>query len=228
MFIGHIGVAMAAKKAAPKTSLGVMIAATSLIDLIWPLFILLGWEKVAIEPGNTVVTPLSFEHYPITHSLLGAAGWSIAFALIFWAITKRRRDSLIVGLVAVSHWFLDLIVHRPDLPLLPGVSLKLGLGLWNSFIGTLIIEGAIFIIGVWIYARITKAKNKIGIYGFWGFVLFFVTVYIINLTGSPPPDSKAIGYVGLLMILFPLWAWRMDRNRMVVGKVYPNPMGGYN
>jgi hypothetical protein len=216
MFIGHIGVALVAKKAAPKTSLGVMIAATSLIDLLWPLFLILGWEKVAIVPGNTVVTPLAFEHYPITHSLLGAAGWSILFALIFWLITKRRRDSIIVGLVAVSHWFLDLIVHRPDLPLLPGVSLKLGFGLWNSVIGTVLVEGAIIVTGVWIYAGITRAKNKIGIYGFWGFVLFFVIVYIANLTSAPPPDSKAIGYVGLSMILFPFWAWWVDRNRQVV------------
>lgn len=97
MFIGHIGVAMAAKKAAPKTSLGVMVAATSLIDLLWPLFLILGLERVAIEPGNTVVSPLSFEHYPITHSLSGAAGWSISFALIFWLITRRGRDSVIIG-----------------------------------------------------------------------------------------------------------------------------------
>ncbi len=217
MFIGHIGVAMAAKKAAPKTSLGVLIAATSLIDLLWPLFLILGWERVAIEPGNTVVTPLAFEHYPITHSLLGAAGWSIAFALIFWLFTKRRRDSVIVGLVAVSHWFLDLIVHRPDLPIIPGVSFKLGLGLWNSFVGTIIIEGAIFLSGIWIYARMTKAINKIGRYGLRSFVLFFAIVYMANLFGAPPPDSKAIGYVGLLMILFPFWAWWVDKNRTVVG-----------
>lgn len=216
MFIGHIGVALAAKKAAPKTSLGVMIAATSLIDLLWPLFLILGWERVAIEPGNTIMTPLSFEYYPITHSLLGAAGWSVLFALIYWVTTKRRRDSIIVGLVAVSHWFLDLIVHRPDLPIIPGVSLKLGFGLWNSFIGTLIVEGAIFVVGVWIYARTTKAINKIGIYGFWSFVIFFVIVYIINLTGSPPPNSEAIGYVGLLMIIFPFWAWWFDKNRKVI------------
>jgi hypothetical protein len=216
MLIGHFGVALAAKKVAPKTSLGVMIAATSLIDLLWPIFLLLGWEKVAIKPGNTAVTPLAFEHYPITHSLLGAAGWSVAFALIFWLITKRNRDAVIVGIVAVSHWFLDLIVHRPDLPILPGMSAKLGFGLWNSVIGTVLVEGAIFIAGIWIYVVSTKAKNKKGVYGFWSLILFWAIIYVVNLTSAPPPDTKAIGYIGLAMLIFPFWAWWADRNRKVI------------
>jgi membrane-bound metal-dependent hydrolase YbcI (DUF457 family) len=215
MLIGHFGVALAAKRIAPKSSLGVMIAATSLIDLLWPIFLLLGWEKVAIEPGNTAVTPLAFEHYPITHSLLGAAGWSFAFGLIFWLITKRNRDAVIVGIVAVSHWFLDLIVHRPDLPIIPGVSTKLGFGLWNSVIGTVLVEGAIFIAGILIYTVSTKAKNKKGVYGFWGLILFWAIIYVVNLTSTPPPDAKAIGYVGLLMLIFPFWARWVDRNRKV-------------
>lgn len=169
-----------------------------------------------------MVTPLAFERYPITHSFLGAAGWSFAFALIFWLFTKRNRDAVIVGIVAVCHWFLNLIVHRPDLPLVPGATLKLGFGLWNSFVGTLIIKGAIFLSGIWIYLRMTKAKNKRGIYGFWSFVLFFAIEYISNPVSSPPPDSKAIGYVGLAMILFPFWAWRVDRNKEVIREYSPN------
>ena len=104
MFVGHYAVAFGAKRAAPRVSLGILFAATSLIDLLWPIFLLLGWERARIEPGNTMVTPLAFVHYPWTHSLVGAAVWAALFALLYWLVTRYAGGTLVVGLVTISHW----------------------------------------------------------------------------------------------------------------------------
>src|SRR5512146_2731302 len=153
MFIGHSAVAFAAKRAAPRVSLGVLVGAASLLDLLWPVFLLLGWETVRIEPGNTAVAPLAFVRYPFSHSLVAAAGWSALVGLAYWGATRYRSGAVVVGLVALSHWYLDAIVHRPDLPLYPGSTLEVGLGLWNSVPATLLLEGLMFAGGVWLYAR---------------------------------------------------------------------------
>jgi len=120
MFLGHFAVALAAKKAGPKVSLGTLFLSVNLVDLIWPLFLLLGLEHVRIDPGNTAVTPLDFFDYPITHSLLASVGWAVAAGVVYYIITKERRGMLIVGAAVLSHWILDALTHRPDLPLIPG------------------------------------------------------------------------------------------------------------
>ena len=213
MFIGHYAVAFGAKRAAPRVSLGVLFAATSLLDLLWPIFLFLGWERVRIDPGNTAVTPLAFVYYPITHSLVGAAAWAVLFALLYWAFTRYAAGAAVVGLVTVSHWFLDALVHRPDLPVLSGSSLLIGLGLWNSAAGTVLVEGGIFTAGVWLYASRTGPRDAVGRYGFWILVGFLVLVYAANLLGPPPPSVDAVAYAGLAAWLLPFWAAWLDRHR---------------
>src|SRR3989339_132004 len=117
MFIGHYAVALAAKKGAPKVSLGTLFIAAQLVDLLWPLFLLLGLEHVRIDPGNTAFTPLDFYDYPITHSLVGAVGWSMLLGGVYYGFRRERKSAVVIGLVVFSHWILDLITHRPDLPL---------------------------------------------------------------------------------------------------------------
>lgn len=213
MFIGHFAVGLGAKAATPKTSLGTLFLAAQFLDLLWPTLLLLGLERVEINPGITKVTPLDFTHYPITHSLLMAVVWGLLFGLVYWLLRKNRKAAIVLGLCVVSHWLLDLLVHRPDLPLFPGGSTKLGLGLWDSLPGTLIVEGIIFAIGLWLYLRTTKAKNKSGQYGFWGLIIFLVAIYISNLFGPPPPSVSAIAWAGHLQWLFVIWAYWVDRNR---------------
>ena len=213
MFIGHFGTAFAAKKFAPKPSLGTLILAAQFIDLLWPVLLLLGIEKVAIDPGNTAVTPLDFYHYPISHSLLGVLGWAVLFGLVYYLIKKNWKNSLGLGVLVLSHWVLDLLTHRPDLLLIPGLELKVGLGLWNSLIGTLIIELAIFAGGVYLYLKMTKAKNRKGSYGAWGSIIFLLLVYSSNIFGAAPPSVEPIAYIGLLQWLLVLWGYWIDRNR---------------
>jgi membrane-bound metal-dependent hydrolase YbcI (DUF457 family) len=212
MFIGHFAVGLAAKRAAPRTSLGTLFAAAQLIDLVWPLLVLAGFETVRIDPGNTAFTPLDFVSYPWTHSLLMVLVWAVAFALAYRARTGWSRGAWVVGALVVSHWLLDLVAHRPDLPLAPGGP-KVGLGLWNSVPATILVEGALFVAGVYLYASGTAARNRRGRIALWALVAFLVIVYAMNELGPPPPSPRAVGWAGLLMWLFVPWGAWIDRNR---------------
>jgi len=213
MFIGHIAVAMSAKKVAPKVSLGTLLLSTQFLDLIWPIFILLGIEHVRIDPGNTAVTPLDFYDYPISHGLLTSIGWSILFAFVYYAIRKNKIGAWVVGLGVFSHWILDFISHRPDLPIAPGMHTYVGLGLWYSLPATMIVEGLMFAGGIALYLRSTQARDRIGKYAFWGLVVFLVMVWMANTFGPPPPSVRAIGYAGLSLWLLIVWAYWIDRHR---------------
>ena len=212
MFIGHAALAFAAKPLAPRTSLALLLAATYWLDIVWPVLVLAGIEHVRIDPGNTAFTPLDFFDYPWSHSLVLAAGWSVLFGFAFSRAGKRV--AVILGLLVFSHWVLDFVSHRPDLPLAPASTTMLGLGLWNSIPATLLIESAMFGAGVWIYALATRPRDAIGIFGFWGFVFFLGAIYAANVFGPPPPSVTAIGIAGVAgAALFTVWSWWIDRHR---------------
>lgn len=214
MFIGHYAVALAAKKSAPKVSLGILFLSTQFVDMLWPVFLLLGYEHVRIDPGNTVVTPLDFYDYPLTHSLTAALLWSLIFAFIYFIFNRNRMNSVVIGLCVFSHWVLDFLTHRPDLPLAFGRNIYFGLGLWNTIIGTLAVEIALFTAGIFIYLRTTLAKDKIGSYGFWSLVLTLFLIYLGNIFGPPPPDEFTIAVAGNASWLFVFWALWVDRHRI--------------
>ncbi len=213
MFIGHYGAAFAAKKLTPRPSLGTMMIAAQFVDLLWPVLLLLGVERVVIDPGHTAVTPLDFVYYPVTHSLLGILIWGILFGLIYYLLKKNLKSALILGLLVLSHWFLDLLVHIPDLPLIPGVSLKVGFGFWNSLTATLIVEGFVFLGGVFLYTTTTRSKNKKGIFAWWGLVIFLLLIYSGNIFGTAPPNANSIAMVGLSQWILVAWGYWIDRNR---------------
>jgi hypothetical protein len=216
MFIGHFAVGFAAKAKVPQISLGTLFLSAQLLDLLWPTFLLLGWEHVKIAPGITEVTPLNFTHYPISHSLLAVLGWSLVAGLVYWLFKRNWSGALIIGLCVISHWFLDLLVHRPDLPLHPGGSQLVGFGLWNSFAGSLAVEGLLFIAGIYFYANVTKSRTKAGKWGFWGLVAFLVLIYAGNLFGPVPSEVTEIAWAGQLQWLLVLWAYWLDTKRKPV------------
>jgi len=207
VFIGHAALALAAKPLAPRANLGVALAATYWLDLVWPILVLLGVERVAVDPGNTAFTPLDFVHYPWTHSLAAALAWSVLFGLACWKL--GRRAALVMGLLVVSHWGLDALSHRPDLPLWPGSRTLIGLGLWNSVPGTLVVESALFAAGVAIYA---KSGARTGI-GFWALIGFFVLAYLGAAFGPPPPSAGAVAASALALWVLPVWGWWSARPR---------------
>ncbi len=214
MFIGHFAVGMGAKSIAPQASLGTLFLAAQFIDLLWPIFLLLGLESVEIEYGITAYTPLNFTSYPITHSLLMVVAWAMIFIIIHHHISKNFISALTAGLLVISHWFLDLVVHRPDLPLYPGNSPLVGLGLWDSIPWTLIIEGIIFIIGIYLYLKATKGINKKGTYGFWGLIGFLILINISNVLSPPPPNTIILAWMANLQWIIIAWAYWIDRNRI--------------
>ncbi len=215
MFIGHYAVGLGAKKAAPTVSLGTLFLASQLVDLLWPVFLLLGLEHVRISPGNTAMTPLDFYDYPISHSLLGAIVWSAVMGGIYYAVRKQSRPALVLGACVFSHWLLDLLTHRPDLPLGIGTNIFFGLGLWNSVPGTVVVEILLFAAGLWLYTRTTAAKDRIGSYGFWALAVLLVLIYILNIFGPPPPTAEAIAVAGNASWLFVVWAYWVDHHRTV-------------
>ncbi len=207
MFIGHAAVALAAKPLAPRANLGVALAATFWLDLVWPILLVAGIERVEIAPGNTAFTPLDFVHYPWTHSLVAALAWAVLFGLACWKL--GRRAAFVMGLLVFSHWALDALSHRPDLPLWPGSGAMVGLGLWNSVAATLIIESAMFAAGIAIWLKYSGKASL----AFWALIGFFVLAYLGAAFGPLPPNAQAVAWSAIALWLLPLWGWWIDRHR---------------
>ena len=226
MFLGHFGLAFASKKADKKLSLATAFIAAQFVDLLWPLLLVTGVEKVNIEPGNTVVTPLDFTHYPYSHSLLAGVLWGIAIGVVYFLLKKNRKGAFVVGVLVLSHWFLDLLMHRPDLPLsFSDGEAKYGFGIWNNLPLTIAIELVVILVGAGIYMRATQPKNRWGTISVVSLLVFLIAIYVMNVFGDPPPDSDVIGYVGFAQWLFVGWAYWCDATRIPYGEM-PAPKRG--
>ncbi len=217
MFLGHYALALGVKRRAPRTNLGVLMAAAQLPDLIWPVLLLLGVERVA--PGDHGFTALRFVDYPWSHSLLMVVVTGILAGVIYRLATGRRdpRGAMLVALLATSHWVLDWITHRPDLPLYPGGSARLGLGLWNSAVATVAIEGLMWIVGIWLYVAATRPVNRGGRYAFWSLIALLTFIYVGSIASPPPADLNALAWAAMVGWLVPFWAAWADRGRRPVG-----------
>jgi membrane-bound metal-dependent hydrolase YbcI (DUF457 family) len=214
MFLGHFGLAFGARKASPAISLGALFFACQLADLLWPTLVLAGVERVAIVPGATAMTPLDFISYRYSHSLVALMLWGV-IAGGAYAVLRRAPASAaaILALLVVSHWALDYLTHRPDMPLTIGGSGRYGLGLWNSVPGTLAAELGLFGAGLALYARSTAARDRIGSIGLWALVAFLVVVYLASSFGPPPPSPAAVAWSAEAMWLLVLWGYWVDRHR---------------
>jgi len=210
MFIGHFALGFAAKRVAPRASLGTLVMAAQFVDLVWPTLLLAGLERVVIDPGLSGA-PLDFVYYPISHSLLGAIGWGALLGAAYFAVSRRWREAWIVALLVVSHWALDVIVHRPDLPLLFAGGPKLGLGLWNRPGMALALELALFVACFAVYVRTPSGRSA----GWkpWVLASLLVAIQIGNALGPPPPSVEAIAWVGQAQWLLVAMAYWADRAR---------------
>jgi membrane-bound metal-dependent hydrolase YbcI (DUF457 family) len=215
MFLGHFGLSFAAKKAAPKVSLGTLFIATQFVDLLWPFLLVFHVEKVAVVPGYTKTNAFEFLYYPYTHSLLMGLVWGAIVGAIYWAFKRDTRGAVVIGLCVLSHWFLDIIVHVADLPITPFSDYKVGFGLWNHPVITMIVELIIFIAGTYIYATFTRAKNKVGKWGLWSLVILLLIINLANTFGPTPSDSIMTLFVSfmVMMALILSFAYWVDRNR---------------
>ena len=214
MFLGHFGLALAAKKATPKISLGTLFFAAQFADMLWPILVLLGVEQVHIAPGITRVTPLDFVSYPYSHSLAAQLIWSAVIGLAYFAIRRDARGAAILAACVPSHWVLDYITHRPDMPLFPG-SARYGLGLWNSLPGTLAAELGLYGAGIALYLSATRAKDHAGFYALWSLLTLLLVLYIASLFGPPPPSEQVLALSAIAIWLTVPWAAWADRHRAV-------------
>ena len=216
MFLGHFAVGLAGKRYAPRAPLAMLLFAPLLLDALWPIFLLLGWERVAIVPGITAVTPLDFEHYPWSHSLLMALAWGGLVGVGYRMVMRDPRGALWLSGAVASHWVMDLIVHRPDLPLWPGGP-QVGLGLWQWPLATVALEIGTFVVGIWLYVGATRPRGWKGRISLWTLVTVLGLLYIANLRPLPAgmtPRAIAIG--GLATWAFIPWGWWIESTRRTV------------
>lgn len=214
MFIGHFALGFAAKRVVPRVSLAMLFVAALFADILWPLLVLVRVEQVRIAPGNTAFTPLEFVSYPWSHSLLMLAVWGAIIGGGYRGIFGGRRTFVALTALVMSHWLLDWITHRPDMPLYPSGA-TFGLSLWNSVPMTMVVELLMFAGGLYLYMRSTEALDRIGRWAFLSLALVLVLIYLADsLSGTVPPSVNAICGVALAAsVVFPLWAWVADRHR---------------
>jgi membrane-bound metal-dependent hydrolase YbcI (DUF457 family) len=223
VFIGHYAVAFGTKKFVPSISLGALFLACQLADLIWPSLVLLGIERLEIDPGNTAITPMNFVHYPYSHSLLAMTAFGCVLAIVYWKVFHvNAKMAAIIVLLVLSHWVLDALTHRPDLPLTLSGSARIGLGLWNLPTVSVGIEVLLYGAGVWLYSKCTRPLDRIGSIGFWGLAGFLLLVYIANvaasLAGPPPPSVATVAWSAQAMWLIVIWGFWIDRHRGSAGE----------
>jgi membrane-bound metal-dependent hydrolase YbcI (DUF457 family) len=215
MFIGHFAVAFGAKRLAPQASLGTLFMGAQLADLIWPSLVLLGIERFEIRPGITAVTPLDFIHYPWSHSLASLCVWAGLLASAYLYLRPgRNREALALAALVLSHWVLDALSHRPDMPLTLEGTTRIGLGLWDSLAATLVVEAAMFAAGVFVYWKSTRPTDRTGVIALWSLTGFLCLIYLANLFGPPPPSASAVAWSAQAIWLLVAWGWWVDRHRI--------------
>jgi membrane-bound metal-dependent hydrolase YbcI (DUF457 family) len=211
MLIGHFAVGLAAKRVAPKVSVGTLVLAAVVADLLFWLFILLGIEHVRVQPGITATNALDLYDIPISHSLLMDTLWAALLGAAYFFRHRYPRGAWVVFIAVLSHWLLDFVSHRADMPLAPGMHTYFGLGLYNSRRGIFIVEGLLWVFGVIIYAKVTRLKNRAGLFGFWGVVVLLTVLWIGTLSGNPPSNLRAAGISSLIFFLCVVaWAYWMN------------------
>jgi hypothetical protein len=212
MFLGHFGVALAGKKVAPNASLGTLVFAAQFFDLLWPWLLLAGIERVRIVPGLLAASPFDFTSYPISHSLVAQLGWGALLGIAYFLLKRDARTAILVGSLVPTHWLLDFIAHRPDMPIYPGGA-KYGLGMWNSVPLTMFVEFFLFAIGIGIYISVTRAKDRTGNIVLWAFLGFLAVIYVGAEFGPPPPSVRVGAWSALAIWLTVPWSAWADRHR---------------
>jgi hypothetical protein len=214
MFVGHYGVSFAIKGAHKRIPLWLLFVAVQLVDVLWAIFVMMGIEKVRITPGITATNPLDLYYMPYTHSLVAAFFWS-AIAFVGYKLSRdnTRNAAFLVAGAVFSHWLLDLIVHRPDLPLYDN-SFKMGFGVWNYPVLAFSLEAAVLLAGILIYVRSSRAISVAGKYGPPAFAIILLFLQAVVFFGAPPTSPLAAALTALFSyVLLAAIAYWLERKR---------------
>jgi hypothetical protein len=222
MFIGHYAASFALKSCHKNASLGLLFIAVQFVDILFFPLTLLGIEHFRLIENFTEATHFSLDFMPYSHSLLATFIWgAVIFTFVYFIVFKHRqlrfKMAIVFAVAIMSHWFFDLLVHTPDLPLTTDNSLKVGFGLWNNDVLTYVLESVILIAGFYLYMRSSTGLTKIAKYGMPAFIIVLLGINIINIFGPLSPQDNetttAISAVAAYFI-FALIAWFLDRNRV--------------
>jgi hypothetical protein len=210
MFVGHYGVAFAARRVGERVPLWVWFVAVQWLDVVWSVLVLLGIEKLRIVPGFTEANALDLYYMPFTHGLPGSILLSLVLGAIVALLSSGNRATtcLLVAAASFSHWILDLVVHVPDLPLYDNAA-KVGLGLWRHVGLSFPLELIVLGLGAWLYARTTTFASARGRYVFAAFVMLLAAVQVVANFGPPPGSARAMAVSALAFygVLAGLAAW---------------------
>jgi hypothetical protein len=216
MLVGHYAVALIAKRAEPRIDLGTLVFAAMFADFAWCAFMIFGFEQVQFKSGMGAGQYFSATNIALSHSLLMDAVWATLLALAYFLRRRYPRGALIIFLVVLSHWLLDFVSHRPDLPIAPEMHRYVGLGLWNSIPATLLVEGGFWLFAVILYVRSTRSKGLTAAFVFCVGIGLLTLVWLGNIAGPPPQNPKAGPFASLSVFSLTLaWAYWVNRVRVV-------------
>ena len=217
MFAGHVGVALAIGAAERRVNVGVFVAAALLLDLVLWLLVLVGVEAVAL-PADFATTHQPEFVFPYSHGLLASVLWSaIAGAVALVACsdrsTPRWRVAALVAAAVFSHWLLDALVHRPELPLAGAASPRVGLSLWDHMAAALGIEALIVAAGLGLFLTGGGLSRRKSV------ALAALTFVILTLTAAgmtiapAPPSALAMAASSLITVavVCGLYCWLGNR-----------------
>jgi len=221
MFIGHYAAGIALKSVDKKASLGMLFIAVQLVDYLFFALAPFGIEKFRLVENYTAINHFELYFYPYTHGLLSSFLWAgLIYALWRWLPFFKgfggKKVALVMAAAVLSHWFLDLLVHTADLPLLCDDSPKVGLGLWHNFAATYILEVGLLLGALMLYLRRTTAKNVVGRYGMAIFVAVMIGFYtmVVNAPFDPNVTVVVASVSSLVVfILFTAIAFWLDPKR---------------
>jgi membrane-bound metal-dependent hydrolase YbcI (DUF457 family) len=219
MLVGHFAVGLTAKRIEPGISVGTLVLASMLPDLLWCILMFAGIEHVQFKPGIGAANYFMASDIAISHSLLTDGLWAALLAAAYFLKRRSLRGAWAIFGVVLSHWLLDWISHRPDMPLSPGVHRYVGLGLWSSIPAALIAEGGFWVLAVILYARATHPNTRMGVYAYWTVVAVLTLAWYNNLAGPLPPNPQMVSLSSLLFSSLAVgWAYWMNRLRPWLGK----------
>jgi hypothetical protein len=218
MLVGHFAVGLAAKRMEPTVSVGTLVLASVMADLLWCNFMIIGIEHVQFKRGIGAANYFSASDIVMSHSLLMDGVWAGLLAAAYSLKRRNPRGAWVIFGVVLSHWLLDWISHQPDMPLSPGVHRYFGLGLWSSIPAAITVEGSFWLLAIILYARATHARKRTGVYVYWIVAAVLTVAWYNNLAGPPPRDPHAALVASFLFFsLAVAWAYWMNRLRPWLG-----------
>ena len=215
MLVGHYAVALIAKRAEPRINLGTLVLAAMFADIAWCVFMILGLEEVQFKSGVGAGKYFYATNIALSHSLLMDAVWATLLATAYLLRRRYRHGALMIFLVVLSHWLLDFVSWRPDLPIAPKLHRHVGLGLWSSIPATLLVEGGFWLFAVIIYVRCTRSKGLTATFVFWVGIGLLTLMWLNNIAGPPPQNPKTAPFASLIVFsLTVAWAYWVNRSRV--------------